>query len=111
MVKIPDRGNIIFISFDPTKGHEQAGNRPAFVVSPLAFNAKTKTLWACPITNTQRGWAFEASLDGSGTQTTGAIRTDQLKTLDFHARQYRFVEQVPLTIVQEVLAKIKAVLD
>jgi mRNA interferase MazF len=64
MVKIPDRGDIIFISFDRTKGHEQAGSRPAFVVSPLAFNAKTKTLWACPITNTQRGWAFEVSLDG-----------------------------------------------
>ena len=107
---VPEQGDIIAISFNPTKGHEQAGYRPALVVSPASFNAQTGTLWACPITNTQRGWAFETSLDGTGLQTTGAIRADQIKTLDFNARRFSFKEKVPSSILNDVLAKIRAVI-
>jgi len=107
---VPDRGDIIYINFNPTKGHEQRGNRPALVISPAAFNAHTKTLWACPVTNQQRGWAFETSLDNAGTRTSGAIRADQIKTLDFNARGFTFKEKVPPEITADVLAKIKAIL-
>jgi mRNA interferase MazF len=107
---VPDRGDIIYINFNPTKGHEQRGNRPALVISPAAFNAHTNTLWACPVTNQQRGWAFETSLDGYGTQTSGAIRADQIKTLDFNARGFTFKEKAPPDVTADVLAKIRAVL-
>ena len=107
---VPDRGDIIYISFNPTKGHEQRGKRPALVISPVAFNAHTNTLWACPVTNQQRGWAFETSLDGCGTQTSGAIRADQIKTMDFNARGFEFKEKAPPDIIADVLAKIHAVL-
>ena len=107
---VPNRGDIIYVNFNPTKGHEQRGKRPALVISPAAFNARTKTLWACPITNQQRGWAFETSLDSHGTQTSGAIRADQIRTLDFNARGFTFKEQAPPEVTTDVLAKIRAVL-
>ncbi len=107
---VPDRGDIIYINFNPTRGHEQRGKRPALVISPVAFNAHTNTLWACPVTNQQRGWAFETSLDGCGTQTSGAIRADQIKTMDFNARGFEFKEKAPPDIIADVLAKIHAVL-
>jgi len=107
---VPDRGDIIYINFNPTRGHEQRGNRPALVVSPATFNARTNTLWACPITNQQRGWPFETSLDNFDTQTSGAIRADQIKTLDFNSRGFTFKEKAPSDVTADVLAKIRAVL-
>ena len=107
---VPDRGDIIYINFNPTRGHEQRGKRPALVISPAAFNARTNTLWACPVTSQQRGWAFETSLDGFDTKTSGAIRADQIKTLDFTARGFTFKEKAPPDVTADVLAKIRAVL-
>jgi len=107
---VPDRGDIIYINFNPTKGHEQRGHRPALVISPAAFNAQTNTLWACPITSKQRSWAFETSLDDTGIKTVGAVRADQIKTLDFNARGFTFKEKAPAEITADVLAKIKSVL-
>jgi mRNA interferase MazF len=107
---VPDRGDIIYINFNPTRGHEQRGKRPALVISPAAFNSRTNTIWACPITTKQRGWAFETSLDGLGTETSGAIRADQVKTMDFNARGFTFKEKAPSDVTADVLAKIRAVL-
>jgi len=108
---VPDRGDIIYINFSPTKGHEQRGKRPALVISPATFNSRTGTLWACPITNSQRGWLFETSLDGYGSKTSGAVRADQIKTMDFNARGFSFKEKAPLDVTNDVLAKVRAVLD
>jgi len=108
---VPDRGDIIYIDFNPTRGHEQRGKRPALVLSPATFNSRTGTLWACPVTKNQRGWPFETSLDGYGTKTSGAVRADQIKTLDFNARGYAFKEKAPPDVTLDVLAKIRAVLN
>ncbi len=108
---VPERGDIIYINFSPTRGYEQRGKRPALVISPATFNSRTGTLWACPITNNQRGWLFETSLDGYGIETSGAIRADQIKTMDFNARGFSFKEKAPLDVTSDVLAKVRAVLD
>jgi len=108
---VPERGDIIYINFSPTRGYEQRGKRPALVISPATFNSRTGTLWACPITNNQRGRPFETSLDGYGIETSGAIRTDQIKTMDFNARGFSFKEKAPLDVTSDVLAKVRAVLD
>jgi len=108
---VPNRGDIIYIDFNPTRGHEQRGKRPALVVSPAAFNARTGTLWACPVTSSQRGWAFETSLDDYDLKTSGAVRADQIKTLDFKSRGYSFRETAPTAVTDDVLAKIQAVLN
>jgi len=108
---VPERGDIIYINFSPTRGHEQRGKRPALVISPATFNSRTGTLWACPITNNQHGWLFETPLDGYGIETSGAIRADQIKTMDFNARGFSFKEKAPLDVTNDVLAKVRAVLD
>lgn len=109
-----ERGDIYLVSLDPTQGHEQQGRRPVLVVSPAAFNRLTRVPVVLPITsggNFARTAGFAISLVGSGTQTTGVIRCDQPRALDLQARDARKLESVPATIVDEVLAKLAAILE
>ena len=103
----PKQGDIIFLNFNPQAGHEQAGYRPALVVSNNDFNAfmQTGTI-VCPITNTDRNYPFHVKLP-DGLKTTGVIMCDQLKSLDISVRQAYFHDKVPNEILHEVLEKIK----
>ena len=106
MVKtyLPNRGDIVWLDFDSHIGYEQAGRRPAFVISSLKYNQRSNLALVCPITSKSKGWKFEVSL--SDTKTTGFILADQLKSMDWKARKVEFVESVPDSVVEEVLAKI-----
>ncbi|MBD2027307.1 endoribonuclease MazF [Leptolyngbya sp. FACHB-711] len=106
---IPNRGDVVFLNFDPTKGHEQKGLRPAFVISPLAYNRKTSLALFMPITKQQKGYPFEVVLP-TGLKTYGVILTDQIKCLDWKARGVQFVEAVPEDIVEEVQRKLEPLL-
>jgi mRNA interferase ChpB len=109
-----ERGDIYLVSLDPTSGHEQQGTRPVLIVSPLAFNRLTRTPVVLPITssgNIARTAGFAVSLMGAGTQTTGVIRCDQPRALDLGARHARKLETVPGSIMDEVLAKLTAILE
>jgi len=106
---IPSRGDIVFLDFDPIKGHEQKGHRPAFVISPYAYNEKSSLALFMPITKHQKGYPFEVLLP-SGLKTYGVILTDQIKCLDWKARVLQFVESVPVEVTEEVQAKIEALL-
>ena len=107
------RGDVWLVSLDPTAGHEQRGTRPVLVVSPAPFNELTGTPVVVPIT-TGGGFArrrgFAVSLEDAGTQTTGVIRCDQPRVLDLGARKGRRVESVPAPVVEEVLARLVAIL-
>ena len=107
MVKryIPDRGDIVWLDFDPQAGHEQAGHRPAFVVSPLIYNQKSNLALLCPITSKTKGWRFEVAVDNP--KINGFILADQIKSLDWQARNMAFIEKAPLSIIEEVLRKIE----
>ena len=107
MVKtyIPDRGDIIRLSFNPRTGREQAGIRPALVISPLAYNRISHFVLACPITSQIKGWKFEVVLPQE-LNTYGVILSDQIRVLDWQVRQAKFIEKAPLEIVEEVLARI-----
>ena len=107
MVKtyVPDRGDIIKLSFTPQVGREQAGFRPALVVSPQAYNRASHFVLACPITNTIKGWRFEVILSES-MKSSGVVLTDQIRALDWQARKAKFVEKADLSVVDEALAKI-----
>ena len=83
---IPDRGDIVWLHFDPQSGPEQAGRRPAFVVSPRAYNRKVGLALFCPITSRVKGYPFEVPLSDEG-KTRGAVLSDQLKSLDWRARK------------------------
>ena len=98
----PRQGDIIMMSFNPTRGHEQKGySRPAVVVSNASFNKFARGVAiVCPITNTDRGIPLQPKLD-ERTITSGVIMTDQVKALDLSARNAVFVEQLPLDILAE----------
>lgn len=107
MVKsyVPARGDIIKLSFSPQVGREQAGYRPALVVSPQAYNRISHFVLACPITNTIKGWRFEVILVGS-MRTSGVVLSDQIRVLDWQVRKAKFVEKADASVIDEVLAKI-----
>lgn len=103
---IPDRGDIVYLNFDPTKGHEQRGHRPALVLSPRSYNLKSTLALLTPITKQQKGYPFEVLLP-PGLQTQGVILADQIKCLDWKVRGVKFVESIPDNLVEEVQAKIE----
>jgi mRNA-degrading endonuclease toxin of MazEF toxin-antitoxin module len=108
------RGEIWFVSLDPTSGHEQRGRRPVLIVSPEAFNRVTKVPVVLPITSGgsfARTAGFAVTLESAGTKTTGVVRCDQPRALDLAARNGRKLENVPDAIVDEVLAKVAAIFD
>ena len=110
MVKkyIPDRGDIVWLDFDPTKGHEQKGVRPAFVISPKLYNAKTGLALMCPITSKGKGYSFEVELNFA--QTIGVILSDHIRSLDWKVRNARYIETVLPAITEEVEAKLETLI-
>ena len=107
------RGEIWLVTLDPTAGHEQQGTRPVLVVSPAPFNKLTRTPVVLPITtggHFARHRGFAVSLDEAGTRTVGVIRCDQPRALDLAARNGRRLETVPEPILDDVLARLAAIL-
>ena len=107
------RGDIWLVSLDPTAGHEQQGTRPVVIVSPAAFNALTGTPVVLPITtggSFARRRGFAVSLEAAGTRTIGVIRCDQPRVLDLAARNGKRLETVPDSIMDEVLARLAAII-
>lgn len=96
------QGTIIKINFNPQSGHEQAGYRPAIVISNNIFNEKTKLSIVCPITNTNNKFPLHVPLD-SRTKTTGVILCEHLKSLDLNSRTYQIIEELPKDIFKHVL--------
>lgn len=97
-----DQGDIIKVNFNPQKGHEQAGYRPALVVSNNFFNEKTNLVIACPITNTDNNFPLHVRLDDR-TETSGVILCEHMKTLDLKAREFKYVEKLPNDIFSKVV--------
>ena len=106
---IPERGDAIWINFNPQAGHEQAGRRPAIVLSPQSYNGKVSLCLLCPITNQVKGYPFEVLIP-AGLGITGVVLADQAKSLDWRVRNAEFVSQLPENIVIEVLKKLKSLL-
>lgn len=96
------QGDIIKVNFNPQAGHEQAGYRPALVISNNFFNQKTNLTIVCPITNTNNRFPLHIQLDDR-TETTGVILCEHVKALDLNARTYRVVEQLPKDLLEKVI--------
>ncbi|MBA7934641.1 type II toxin-antitoxin system PemK/MazF family toxin [Klebsiella sp. RHBSTW-00215] len=109
-----DRGEIWLVSLDPIAGHEQSGRRPVLIVSKASFNQFTRLPVVVPVTSGgdfARTAGFAVPLDGAGTKTTGIIRCDQPRTIDMEARNGKRLERIPEAIVNEVLARLEAILS
>jgi mRNA interferase MazF len=93
----------VWLSFDPQAGHEQAGRRPAFVLSPESYNRKTSLLLACPVTSKVKGYPFEVALT-AGLAVSGVILADQVKSLDWRVRKAEFIARSSASLIEDVLS-------
>lgn len=106
---VPDAGDLVWVNFNPQAGHEQAGRRPAMVLSPRVYHEKTSLAVVCPITSNTNPYPFKVLLP-DGLPITGAILADQVKSIDRGARQLKVAGQAPQNTVAEVRAKLAALL-
>ena len=102
---VPEAGDIVWLQFDPQAGHEQAGHRPALVVSPAAYNAKTSLMLCCPMTTQIKGYPFEVAIAGV---SPSAVLADQVKSLNWVARKARRKGSVTAAELADVRAKLLA---
>ncbi|MFC2156542.1 endoribonuclease MazF [Acidobacteriota bacterium] len=107
---VPQRGDIVWLEFNPQVGHEQAGHRPALVVSPKAYNKIVGLALFCPITTRVKGYPFEVELP-EGQDVSGAILSDQVKSLDWQVRKAHKIAETPKALIEEVLAKILTLIE
>lgn len=98
---IPERGDLVWLNFDPQTGREQAGKRPAFVLSRSAYNARSGLFVVCPITSKIKGYPFEVIIT-DGLAISGAVLSDQVKSLDWNARSVSFIAKAPPFMVDHV---------
>ncbi len=106
----PKRGDVVWISFTPQAGHEQAGHRPAVVLSPEPYNRKVGLALLCPITTKIKGYPFEVVIP-SGLKAKGAILSDQIKSLDWKTRRASLLCRLPEDTINDVLSKVGTLLD
>lgn len=107
---VPQRGDAIWLDFDPQAGHEQAGRRPALVLSPGSYNGVVGLALVCPITNRRKGYPFEVGIPDD-LAVTGAVLADQVRSLDWKVRRAEFIAKAPESVVREALAKARPLLD
>ena len=107
---VPQRGDVVWITLNPQAGHEQAGRRPAVVLSPGAYNEKVELAILCPVTNQIKGYPFEVLLP-AGLPVTGAILADQVKSLDWRVRDAEWICALPPRVVAEILQKLGTLLS
>ncbi len=105
----PERGDIIWLTFDPQAGHEQSGRRPALVLSPAAYNRRAALALVCPITTRRKGYPFEVPLP-AGHAVSGVVLADHLKSIDWAARRAALAGRVGAETLEEVLGKLRTLL-
>ena len=106
----PGRGDVVWLTFDPQAGHEQAGVRPAVVLSPKSYNERSSLVIVVPVTRQIKGYPFEVVLP-SDLPGAGAVLSDQIKSVDWRARDARFICSLPETILNSILQRAGALLS
>jgi mRNA interferase MazF len=100
----------MWLEFTPQAGHEQAGTRPALVISPSDYNRRVGLALVCPVTSSVKGYPFEVALP-PGLKVEGVVLADQVKSLDWRSRRARYADQVSPGVMQEVTARILVLVD
>lgn len=106
---VPNRGDLVWLEFNPRSGHEQAGHRPALVLSPRSYNHRVGLAVFCPITSRVKGYPFEVLLPPAS-KVQGAVLADQVKSLDWRARRAKRIGPAPEAVVEEATAKLLALI-
>ena len=106
---VPEAGDIVWLEFDPQAGREQAGRRPALVLTPEVYNKKTNLMICCPLTSQMKGYPFEVLVELDGVESV--ILSDQVKSLDWKIRKAKYKNKVSSSVLTEVRAKAKSLLS
>jgi mRNA interferase MazF len=106
---VPTRGDAVWHTLNPQVGHEQAGRRPALVLSPASYNGKVGLAVLCPITSQVKGYPFEVAIP-PGLKLSGVVLADQVKSLDWRARKAEFICKLPGETINDVIDKLGALL-
>jgi mRNA interferase MazF len=107
---VPERGDLVWLEFDPQAGHEQTGRRPALVISPRTYNRRVGLALVCPVTSHVKGYPFEVVLP-SDLRIQGVVLSDQLKSLDWRVRRAKRIARLPVEVLAEAVGKILALVD
>jgi mRNA interferase MazF len=107
---VPRRGDAVWINLNPQAGHEQAGRRPAVILSPENYNGKTGLALICPVTSQIKGYPFEVLIP-AGLPVEGAILSDQVKSLDWRVRNVELICHLPVETITEVFQKLGTLLS
>ena len=102
---VPDIGDVVFLNFDPQRGREQAGRRPALVLSPREYNEKTSLALCCPITSRAKGYPFEVAIENNP-DVTGVVLSDHIKSFDWRSRNAALRGAVGQDVLDDVRANI-----
>ncbi|MDE2820300.1 MAG: type II toxin-antitoxin system PemK/MazF family toxin [Chloroflexota bacterium] len=109
MAYIPERGDVVWIQLDPQAGREQAGHRPALVLSPQSFNKKLNVVFCCPITSRAKRFEFEVPLPDN-LDVKGVVLSHHMKSLDWRARDAKYMTRIPDYVVDDVLSVLDSIL-
>ena len=107
---VPERGDVVWLHFDPQTGHEQAGRRPALVLSPQIYNRSSNIAVLCPITSKSKGYPYEVAIP-AGLAVRGIILADQMKSLDWKQRQAAYLCAMPFDVLEDVFEKLLTLID
>ena len=110
LTRQPDRGDLVWLSFSPQAGSEQAGRRPGIVLSTALYHRRSRLVIVCPITNQRKGYPFEVLLP-AGLPVQGVVLVDHIRSIDKIARQLEVVGHVPDNVMDEITAKLAALID
>lgn len=105
---VPDRGDVVWVNLNPTRGHEQAALRPCIVLSPRSYNSKSGLALMCPITSHAKQYPFEVMVNTQ--KVRGVALVDQIRSIDWNARRVRYVSKAPRRALQDIEAKLTALL-
>jgi mRNA interferase MazF len=106
---VPGRGDVLWVNFTPQSGHKQGGWRPALTMSPRSYNGRVGLALICPITSQVKGYPFEVGLLPGGS-VSGVVLADQIRSVDWRAREARFDSRLAPQVVNEVLMKVQTLL-
>jgi mRNA interferase MazF len=106
----PRRGDLVWLEFSPQAGHEQSGHRPGVIISPESYNTKVGLALMCPVTSSVKGYPFEVPLPPN-LPVCGVVLADQIRSLDWRARNARFIAGLPSDTLLEIIGKIRTLVD
>jgi mRNA interferase MazF len=105
---VPERGDLVWLNFHPQAGREQTARRPALIISPRGYNSKAGLALCCPVTSRVKGYPFETPVQSDAVH--GVVLCDQIRSVDWRARQIRFIGRVSPSCLEDVLAKLQPLL-